>query len=53
MGRAWQFFLIIAIAVAMFGYLYYTSDYYAKRAADSHQPTVSAPATGAKAGAAE
>lgn len=30
MGRAWQFFLTIAMTVAVMSYLYYSSDYYAK-----------------------
>jgi len=30
MGRAWQFFLTVAITVTAFAYLYYTSDYYTK-----------------------
>ncbi|MDE2476209.1 MAG: hypothetical protein KGO48_14240 [Alphaproteobacteria bacterium] len=33
MGRAWQFFLTVAITAIAFAYLYYTSDYYAKRSA--------------------
>lgn len=33
MGRAWQFFMTVAITVTAFAYLYYTSDYYAKRSA--------------------
>jgi hypothetical protein len=33
MGRAWQFFLTVAITVTAFAYLYYTSDYYARRSA--------------------
>lgn len=38
MGRAWQFFLTVAIAVTAFAYLYYTSDYYAKRSAPAAPP---------------
>lgn len=30
MGRAWQFFLTVAVTVTAFAYLYYTSDYYTK-----------------------
>lgn len=33
MGRAWQFFLTVAVTATAFAYLYYTSDYYAKRSA--------------------
>ena len=31
MGRAWQFFLTVAITIAVMSYFYYSSDYYAKR----------------------
>jgi len=31
MGRAWQFFLTVAMTCAVMGYLYYSSDYYARR----------------------
>jgi hypothetical protein len=33
MGRAWQFFLTVAVTIALLAYFYYSSDYYAKRAA--------------------
>lgn len=42
MGRAWQFFLTVAITVTAFAYLYYTSDYYAKH---SMPPSPAAAAT--------
>lgn len=31
MGRAWQFFLAVAMTCAVMAYLYYSSDYYARR----------------------
>jgi hypothetical protein len=34
MGRAWQFFLTVAITIAVMSYFYYSSDYYAKRSTD-------------------
>lgn len=46
MGRAWQFFLTVAITAIAFAYLYYTSDYYAKRSAP---PSPAAAATVAPA----
>jgi hypothetical protein len=46
MGRAWQFFLMVAMTCAVMGYLYYSSDYYGQRstapagsAAESTAPT--------------
>jgi hypothetical protein len=53
MGRAWQFFLTVAMTITVLAYLYYSSDFYAKRSAESLQPKVSAPAGTAKTGAAE
>jgi hypothetical protein len=34
MGRAWQFFLTVAVTIAVMAYLYYGSDYYAKRSTE-------------------
>ncbi len=48
MGRAWQFFLTVAITIAVFAWLYYSSDYYARRNAQSLQSTVSSPAGSAQ-----
>jgi len=33
LGRSWQFFLTVAIVIAGMSYFYYSSDFYAKRAA--------------------
>ncbi len=44
MGRAWQFFLTVAVTITVFAWLYYSSDFYAKRDAESLQTKVSAPA---------
>jgi hypothetical protein len=44
MGRAWQFFLTVAITITAFAYLYYTSDYYTK---GSEPPSPAAAATAA------
>ncbi len=48
MGRAWQFFLIVAMTIAAFAYFYYASDFYAKRATEPLQSTASAPAASTK-----
>ena len=42
MGRAWQFFLTVAMTVAVLAYFYYSSDYYAKRAAGPSLPAAPA-----------
>ena len=40
MGRAWQFFLTVAVTIAVMAYFYYGSDYYAKRSTDAaHAPS--------------
>jgi hypothetical protein len=38
MGRAWQFFLTVAITAAILAYFYYSSDFYAKRTAAPSLP---------------
>jgi hypothetical protein len=45
MGRAWQFFLTIAMTITAMAYLYYSSDYYAKRAAGGPSVEAVAPAS--------
>lgn len=52
MGRAWQFFLTIAITVTAFAYLYYTSDYYTKGPQPA-SPAAAATATAGQSSAAE
>lgn len=47
MGRAWQFFLTVAITITAFAYLYYTSDYYTK---GPEPPSPAAAATAAPGG---
>jgi hypothetical protein len=54
LGRSWQFFLTIAIVIAAMSYFYYSSDFYAKRAAGEGGKTTatqaaSAPSAGAPA----
>src|SRR5579872_4367027 len=44
MGRAWQFFLTIAITVTALAYLYYTSDYYTKGPESASSPAAAAAA---------
>jgi hypothetical protein len=46
LGRSWQFFLTIAIVIAAMTYFYYSSDFYAKRAAGL-PPATPAPSQGA------
>ena len=51
MGRAWQFFLTVAMTITLMAYLYYSSDYYAKRAAGAPPvQATSAVSDGASAG---
>ena len=49
MVRAWHFFLTVATTIAVMSYLYYSSDYYAKRssAGPSIESTVPASNTAA------
>ena len=44
-GRSWQFFLTVALTVALFTWLYYSSDYYADRSSRPPDPPGSAAAT--------
>ena len=52
MGRAWQFWLTVFVVTGAMAVMYYSSDYYAERAANGGKPpaTATAPAEGGDPG---
>ena len=52
MGRAWQFWLTVFVVTGAMAVMYYSSDYYAERAANGGKSPAAAE-SGARAGSAE
>ena len=46
MGRAWHFFLTVALVCGIMAYFYYTSDFYAQRAAGVGSAPAASPEVG-------
>ena len=45
MGRAWQFWLTVFVVTGAMAVMYYSSDYYAERAANGGKPPATATKT--------